>query len=217
MSREQILQRIRTALGRRQPLDPSIVGALEQRTAAHTVLVQPGYDEDLYARLLRKHGELKGTSTRIDAETDIVGAVREYLLSSEVPAKFVMSDLAVFNDLSWGDGVETETRPACSNDRVCLSMASSAIAETGTLALLSSPQTPMSHNYLPEHHIIVVRESTVLRWQEDLWSVLRKSDDFPPRAIALVSGPSKTADVEQTIEYGAHGPKFVHMILLNDG
>ncbi len=74
----------------------------------------------------------------------------------------------------------------------------------------------MSHNYLPDHHIVVVRESTVVRWQEDIWTMLRADADFPPRAIAMISGPSKTADVEQTIEYGAHGPQCLHMILWND-
>ena len=50
----------------------------------------------------------------------------------------------------------------------------------------------------------------------DLWARLRMESRGMPRALNLITGPSRTADVEQTIQLGAHGPRSVHVILLED-
>jgi L-lactate utilization protein LutC len=215
MSREQVLARIRQSLRRREALDDNVVRGLVSRSSGIKPHVQPAYDEDLTERLVRKHEALHGSVERIEHVTDIVNAVVSYLRAHQLPEQFVAANREPLNELPWGDGVQCRLRPAQGDDRVALSVADAAIAETGTLVLVSSAHAPMSHNYLPEHHVVVVRTSSIVRWQEDVWRMLRQRADFPPRGIAMISGPSKTADVEQTIEYGAHGPRNVHMILLS--
>ncbi len=56
----------------------------------------------------------------------------------------------------------------------------------------------------------------IVRHLEDLWAQLRARLDGMPRAVSLITGPSKTADVEQTMQYGAHGPRRLHVILVEE-
>lgn len=215
MSREHILQRIRQSLRRREDLDANVARALAARSDGIMPHVQPDYHGDLVERLLDKHRQLHGSVDRIHHATEIVTSVVAYLRQNSLPEKLVSAAHEPLRELPWGDGVNCEFRAANGDDLVALSVADAAIAETGTLVLVSSPESPMSHNYLPEHHVVVVDSRRIVRWQEDVWRLLRARPDFPPRGIAMISGPSKTADVEQTIEYGAHGPRNVHLILLD--
>lgn len=215
-ARERILAEVRRALKRRQRLDDSVVEAVAARLARRRPLVQPRYDEDPTARLLRKHEELQGTAARAATRDEVVQRVMEYLDDHGLPRALLTSDVDDLNGLPWPEGVRRAFRDAQADDDVIVTMADAAIAETATIVVASSRAKPASHNYLPEHHLVVVRESTIVRWQEDAWTLLRARRDFPPRAVAMISGPSKTADVEQTIEYGAHGPRRLHVVLWDD-
>ena len=88
------------------------------------------------------------------------------------------------------------------------------IAETGTLMLLSGPQTPATASLLPETHIAVVDKTQIVATMEDAWDRLRDEHGKLPRAVNFVSGPSRTADVEQTVTLGAHGPYRVLIIFV---
>ena len=80
--------------------------------------------------------------------------------------------------------------------------------------LLSSGAHPASLNFLPDHHIVVVSADQLVGNMEDAWDRLRERGNGMPRAVNFISGPSKTADVEQTVEYGAHGPRCLHVIVI---
>ena len=97
-----------------------------------------------------------------------------------------------------------------------LTTAFAGIAETGTLMLLSGPQTPTTIAFLPETSIVVLRAERVLRAYEDGLSLLREERGALPRSINLITGPSRSGDIEQTIQLGAHGPKRL-LVLLVDG
>ena len=96
------------------------------------------------------------------------------------------------------------------------SIATVGIAETGTLLLLPSPENPTEINYLAEHHCIILKASNIVAYFEDAWGKLRKmgklNGNIPP-VINWVTGPSRTADIEQTIQMGAHGPRQVTILL----
>ncbi len=89
-----------------------------------------------------------------------------------------------------------------------------AIAETGSLMLLSGPQTFASAALLPETHIAVVPVSRIVDGLEDAFALVRSERGELPRATNTISGPSRTGDIEQTIVLGAHGPYRVHVILV---
>ncbi|WP_221798208.1 LutC/YkgG family protein [Oceanobacter mangrovi] len=99
-----------------------------------------------------------------------------------------------------------------------LSYASAALAETGSLALVTGPQEPRTLSLVPPLSIVVVRESTLLSGVAELFehSFDKQQGQLLPTNLVLVSGPSKTADIQQTLAYGAHGPKSLLILWVND-
>jgi L-lactate dehydrogenase complex protein LldG len=89
-----------------------------------------------------------------------------------------------------------------------------AIAETGTLLFLSSPDTPAATSLLPETHVAVVPADRIVRTMEEAWARMRAEGREVPRAINFVSGPSRTADIEGQLQIGAHGPFRVHVVIV---
>ncbi|NCV58789.1 MAG: lactate utilization protein C, partial [Betaproteobacteria bacterium] len=85
---------------------------------------------------------------------------------------------------------------------------------TGTLMLLSAADRPASTHLLPETHIALLPVDRVVAHYEDAFALMRAEYGEPPRAMNLVSGPSRTADIEQTLVMGAHGPYRVHIVLI---
>jgi L-lactate dehydrogenase complex protein LldG len=89
------------------------------------------------------------------------------------------------------------------------------IAETGGLLLLPGPREPRLLSLVPPIHIALLRASTI---QDSFWSAVRSlgwAKNLPPNAL-MISGPSKTADIEQTLAYGVHGPKRLIVVLVDD-
>jgi L-lactate utilization protein LutC len=109
-----------------------------------------------------------------------------------------------------------ERRAGVGSDLVTVTGAYAAVAETGSVVLLSSAESPTTLNFLPDDHLVVVRESQIVAHIEDVWTRMRKDKRAMPRTVNFISGPSKTADVEQTIQEGAHGPRRLHVILVAD-
>lgn len=89
------------------------------------------------------------------------------------------------------------------------------IAETGGLLLMPGSAEPRLMSLVPPIHIALLRASTI---QDSFWSAMKAlgwGRSLPPNAL-LISGPSKTADIEQTLAYGVHGPKRLIVVLVND-
>jgi len=110
-------------------------------------------------------------------------------------------------------GLDIQSRPAKDQDLVGVTGAFCAIAETGTLMLLSGADTPAATSLLPETHVAVVDPRRIVATMEDAWDLMRKEYKQSPRAVNFISGPSRTADIEQTVTLGAHGPYRVLLIL----
>jgi L-lactate dehydrogenase complex protein LldG len=100
-------------------------------------------------------------------------------------------------------------------DRLGVTGCFCAIAETGTLVFVSGASTPTGTMLLPDSHIAVVRGSRIVSGMEEAFALIRDELPSMPRAVNLVSGPSRTGDIEQTIVLGAHGPYRVHLLLLD--
>ena len=87
------------------------------------------------------------------------------------------------------------------------------VAETGSVALASGGDTPAALAFLPENHVVVLRSADIVAHVEDVFPRLREREVLP-RALNFVTGPSRTADIEQTIEIGAHGPRRMHVLIV---
>ncbi|OUR91258.1 hypothetical protein A9Q81_17895 [Gammaproteobacteria bacterium 42_54_T18] len=116
--------------------------------------------------------------------------------------------------LDWPETLSLSPPPATGNEAIGLSYATTAIAETGSLVLTSSEKNPTTVNFLTDHHIIILNEQDIVPNIESMWERLSLSAGNMPRAVNIITGPSRTADIEQTIQLGAHGPRSLHLLLL---
>ncbi len=220
-ARDSILNGIRAAL-RRGPLDPSAAAIADARLEARVAAVVPaiarGHGAALVERFVTNAEAAAATVERV-GEADLGAAVARYLRAADLP-----TDIAVAADPRL-DALEHTApltarrrgRPAAA-DVVGVSHALAGVAETGTLMLASGPDSPSTLNVLPDIHVIVVRADDIVGGLEDAWARLRVAHpDVPPRTVHLITGPSRTGDIEQTIQLGAHGPRRLHIVLLDDG
>ncbi|MDH3596131.1 MAG: LUD domain-containing protein [Rhodospirillales bacterium] len=155
---------------------------------------------------------------RVPDAAAVPGALAAFLKAENLPAEIRMAPDPELEALPWRDQpMLTVTKgPARESDAVSLTGALAGIAETGTLMLHSGPAGPTSLNFLPETHVIVLPAERVVASYEDGWDMLRArfGEGFLPRTVNFITGPSRTGDIEQTIQLGAHGPRRLHIILV---
>lgn len=209
-SRDDILQRVRAGIGR-----PDAAGrraAAEAWIAGRARGPQPALGADLAGRFAACAESLASSVERIAGRGELPGAVARFLAAGHLGrAAVIAPELA---DLDWaGHGLEVAARPAVDRDTVGITGCFCAVAETGTLLLLSGPRTPATVSLLPETHIALVEASRIVATMEDAFALLRAERGEVPRALNFISGPSRTGDIEQTIVLGAHGPRRVHLLL----
>lgn len=211
-AKERIIGRIRAARGKEGAPSAPVRAAVERYLAQHPEGPRPRSDWDPLARFRERATTLSSTLDVIPTLDGVPAAVAAYLESHQLPMQAVV--WRAMKSLDWGGaGIAVEVRQARSEDLVGVTGAFCAIAETGTLMLTSGAATPAAVSLLPETHIAVVPVSRIVRGMEDAWALLRAEFAQMPRAVNFVSGPSRTADIEQTINLGAHGPYRVHIIL----
>ena len=100
------------------------------------------------------------------------------------------------------------------SDLAGLSGCLAAVAETGTIMIASGPESPSTLNFLPDTHIAVVKASQVVGTYEDGWDRVRRAGPMP-RTVNFITGPSRTADIELKIQLGAHGPRRLHLVVVD--
>jgi L-lactate dehydrogenase complex protein LldG len=221
-ARSQILGSIRRAL-RRDALAPEKAAALEARLGDPRPNLIPararGDAESVVELFVQMASNVQATFSRVKGARDVPGAIAEYLAGQNLPAAFVMAPDPELDAIPWSERPTLTIRRGKTegHDQVSVTGAFAAIAETGTLMLTSGPSHPSTLNFLPETHIVVVRADKVVGPYEDAWSRLRtEAGGTPPRTVNFVTGPSRTGDIEQRILMGAHGPRRLHVVLIED-
>lgn len=205
-AREAILGAVRASLGR-GALDDARRAELDARIPAHT---RPAQTDDPVERFVRKFESRAGTVTRVASRDEIVAAVEAYRASHDLKKKAAVG--GSLRDLKWPRGWKVHHEAAGIDEALSVTTCFIAVAETGSLIFASGPDNPITHNFVPDDHIVVLETDQIVPYFEDVWPRLRARG--MPRAVNIVSGPSRTADVEQTIQLGAHGPRRVHVILV---
>jgi L-lactate dehydrogenase complex protein LldG len=166
-------------------------------------------------------GFLEGQgATVLDAASrdDIPGLVAKYLRDTNLPAQVRFGDDALLSGLPWSKeaSVTLTKGRAEASDEVGLSHAAACVAETGTLVMASGPDNPVTINFLPENHIVVVETKDVLGPYEDAWAKIRArfGKGVMPRTVNMISGPSRTGDIGGRLVMGAHGPRRLCVIVV---
>lgn len=155
---------------------------------------------------------------RVAAINDVPKAVADYLKSKNLPADIRMGDDLLLASAGWDKHPQLEVRKGASDghDMSGLSHAFAGIAETATLYLTSGPDNPTTLNFLPEHHIVVLEASAIVGDMEEALGLLRAREGKGqmPRALNMITGPSRSGDIEQIILMGAHGPRALHIVIV---
>jgi L-lactate dehydrogenase complex protein LldG len=214
-ARENILGRIRAANASHRKSGADSV----QEVAAHLGNRKrgplPGMKWKRIARFKRCSIEAASTVEEVSSRADVPAAVAHYLAEHELAKTGVC--WPELGELDWrGAGLEIEARPANGDDKSGITGSFCGLAETGTLMLLSGEQAYATTSLLPDTHIALVSASRIVRCMEDAWDLFRKEVGDFPRQVNFVSGASRTADIEMTLVYGAHGPFRVHVIIVDE-
>jgi L-lactate dehydrogenase complex protein LldG len=221
--REQVLAKVRRALGR-GGMDAGLRQDLEARLATSGPnLIPARADLDAEGRT----GLFKTEAERVNADVvrvarlaDAPGAVADYVPGTEKPVSVCAQPTALLKSLPWEGqaGLAVAFDPPTGDVAIGVSEAFAGVAETGTLVLRSGPDQPMRLNFLPDTHIVVLPAARIARAYEEVWASLRQEGGgaFMPRATAWVTGPSRTADIEQTLLLGAHGPRRLLIVIADE-
>ena len=217
-ARDAILGRVAGALGR-EPR-PSVVGerpaAVAERLAGRRRHTLPRVGADLTAELVRNMEGVQMSVVRLQRTAEVPAAVAFWLDAEGLDGDVTVAP--AIGALDWPDGADERGRvwrrgAASGTEATGVTPCLAAVAETGSVALASGAATPAALNFLPENHVVVVRAADIVAHVEDAFERVRALDVLP-RALNFVTGPSRTADIEQTIEIGAHGPRRMHVLIV---
>jgi L-lactate dehydrogenase complex protein LldG len=221
-ARDAILGKLRSRLA----ADPRRVGeaGVTERLARHDRGLIParaqGDAGHRVALLEAQVQALAGTTQRVSSLDEVPQAVADYLRGQNLPPRVKRAPHPLLRALPFERVplLEVSEGRAEGSDLTSLTPVFCAVAETGTLVLQSSPQTPTTLAFLPDNHIAVVKASQVLATYEEAFDLTRQAqgEGRMPRSFNFVTGPSRTADIEQQIQLGAHGPRRLHIILVED-
>lgn len=197
-AREAILSSIERSRGARLP-----------RPADHVPTVET---EDLVALFSQRAMARRAQIAGIPSPEHAPFAIGVLLKDEGAPLRLHVPAQSPLRALSWKNAAGITLyggRPSIEDS--ALAAADYAIAETGTLVFLSAPARPASWHFLPSRAFVILSSAQILPTLEDVLAAVKAKG--MPSTLNLITGPSCTGDIEQSIEYGAHGPKQVHILL----
>jgi len=220
-NKEAVLDAIRRGL-RRGPVPADQAVGLRARLDAHprhpiparSRLDHAGQVALFIANVEREYG----TVARVPDGAAVPGAVVDYLAAQNLPTEAAIAPHPDLRDIDWSARPLLRLREgrAEASDTVAIQHGFAGVAETGTLMLPSGPDRPTTLNLLAEAAIVVLRADRVVGAYEEAWDLLRAELGGMPRNVMLVTGPSRSADIEQALELGAHGPRRLHVVLVGE-
>jgi L-lactate dehydrogenase complex protein LldG len=222
-ARDTILATIRRSLGVSGKEAPRRL-AVDGRLAEHPRGIVPARGNlaaaargDLFARMVEA---AVGTVERAAVPADIPAAIAAYLRRHNLPPAIRYGEDRRLAALPWDRERTLDIRrgPSAGNDVAAVSHAFAAVAETGTVILVSGKDNPTTLNFLPDVHIVVVEAADIAGDYETVMARLRQHFGAGrlPRTVNMITGPSRSADIEQTLILGAHGPRRLHVIVVGN-
>ncbi|MBC9031893.1 LUD domain-containing protein [Sphingomonas sp. JC676] len=202
-ARDAILARLRNA-------NPSSDREGEARRLVEAVErpVVQGATIDIFLRAL-SGTTVSATHDRIAAIAELPDAVARYLARQALARALFLPPDPQLGPCDWSGGFALHNRSA-PDEPAALAVARCGVAETGSLIFDTGPSAPMLPNFLCLHLIVLLRAETVVTHLEDI-----PPSDPLPRAHYWVTGVSGTTDIEGQYVRGAHGPRYLHVILLS--
>lgn len=199
------------------------VAAAERRLAARPPGPVPGRGllppAERVALFQAMAEEAAASVARLASAAEIPAEIARYLAQENLPAVLRLAPDPALEALPWSERplLSLSRGPSDGSDAVAVTRAMAGVAETGTLALVSGPETPTTLNLLPDSHIVVLPAASVVGSYEEIWTLLRAryGDGAMPRTVNFITGPSRSADIEQKLQMGAHGPRRLHILIVD--
>jgi L-lactate dehydrogenase complex protein LldG len=219
-AREDIFASIRRSLhatGKEAPRRAAVRARLDQHPAG-VIPARGQGDVAARGKTFRAEAERAGATVTVVAQAaEIPAEVARFLREHNLPAAARFGAEPSLDELPWsGTAIDVTRGASDGHDLATISTAFAGVAETGTLALVSGPDNPTTLNFLPENHIAVLKAEDVLGDLESVFTRLRAryGEGSMPRTLNFITGPSRSADIEQTLLFGAHGPRRLHIVLV---
>ena len=209
-SRSLILEKIRSARKEQGVTDEKESGEEKMKKNEDEINYSSTPDE-----FISKSEKVGATVSIINNKDELVNELNRYVAKHQIQSEITISKDKHFEDYDWKD-VDITTDYEAQSISVSITYAHLGIEETGTLVMLSSPASPTGMNFLADHHLVVLSCNDIVKTMEDVWKLLRDEDGELPRTINMITGPSRTADIEQEIQIRAHGPKNLHIVLIKE-
>jgi L-lactate dehydrogenase complex protein LldG len=224
-ARDAILSRIRRQIGVSALDDGTRRAEVVARLRDHPVGLIPARGHlpgpqrlDLFQTMAETYS---ASVVRVASADDVPTAIADYLRSKNLPQKVRRGADPRLVALPFAEKepqLTVEVGASDGSDLVGLGHALAAVAESGTIVMTSGPDNPTTLGFLPEHHLVVIRAEDVVADYETVWARIRAihGEATMPRNVNLVTGPSRSGDIEQTILLGAHGPRSLHLIVVGE-
>lgn len=219
-AKNQILTRIRAALQRNR-LSTAEQSALTHAMRHPTRGIIPAYintdKKGLIALFIEAARRSASTIVSLSSRAEMPKAILQFLKENQLHT----TPLQVSQDLASSIAFEkyADLKIDFENNKqefsVSITSAICGISETGTLMMVSGPKHPTLINFLAETHIVVLSTQAIVPSYEDAWDLIR-AESKTPRTVNFITGPSRTADIEQRMLLGVHGPKRLHIILYKE-
>lgn len=221
-ARDQVMGAVRRSLGATGAERPRLK-VVEDRLARPPLGVIPARaaarsPRDRIALFVEMALASAATVDVVRHEAGVPAAVAAYLRAHNLPSEARRGGDPRLARLPWSETALTlKEGRTYGDDPVGLSAAFGGVAETGTLLLVSGPDNPTSLNFLPDNHVVVLDAADVGATYEELWARLRAryGQGAMPRVANWITGPSRSADIEQILLMGAHGPRRLHIVLID--
>jgi L-lactate utilization protein LutC len=207
MSRDNILHKIRTALGR------GAGQAVADPPPARIRIPEAAIEARIASLLERVRALAAEAAATADPRTFVANAIAgKTAIASNAP---FLTECGVTNLPGVRSGVtdREELRELCATADVGITSADYALADTGALILLSSPQEARMISLLPPAHIAIVPRARILTGLDELFSLLPNPAESTS-SMVLITGPSRTADIEQILVRGVHGPGVLSVVVV---
>jgi L-lactate dehydrogenase complex protein LldG len=176
----------------------------------------PDRQVQLFVKMLEA---VNGTVEHVGKTKDLPKRIAAFLRKHNLPQELIHGADTALAGLPWDTEATLTVKrgPADGSEVTGLSHARAGVAETGTLILESGGDNPTTINFLPEVHMVVVRAGDIVGDYETAWAALRQrhGKGEMPRTVNMVTGPSRSADIEQTLLLGAHGPRKLHVMIVD--
>lgn len=224
-SRSDILGKIKTSRSGPYAVKNEL-GTVEDRLKKHVRNVVPvrgnGSPEEQVSKFKAEAELVNATVTRVSTNAEIPQEIAKYLADNNLPSR--IKHAPSLSHLDWSTTLmEVSQGIGEATDEVCVTSAYAGVAETGTLVTYSGQQNPTTLNFLPPVHVAVLNAADITGSYEDVWTKLRgdlagkdQAASFIPRTVNMITGPSRTGDIQQTLLLGIHGPQRLHIVIVDE-